>query len=122
MGAFESNIFWDQGEGSNKEKVEVEANKFLIFLLVEISLHTEFQLPMLPVSDPNVCGGCARAGGLMVLLQTGLGAVRRASRPWSVFESIGTLNRRYDMVPLPTQVGRRTRTAKYDYSAICATN
>ena len=64
--------------------------------------------------------------GLMVLPQTLLGTVRRASRPWSVpscttcvFESIGTLNRRYDMVPLPTQVGRRTRTAKYDYSAIC---
>ena len=29
---------------------------------VEISLHTEFQLPMLPVNGPQVCGGWVGGG------------------------------------------------------------
>ena len=40
---------------------------------VEISLHTEFQLPMLPVSGPKVCGGgwvvVGRGGGFVSQFQ-----------------------------------------------------
>ena len=30
---------------------------YFSFSLIEISLHTKFQLPTLPVSGPKVCGG-----------------------------------------------------------------